>query len=151
MTYEELLEECSNEGLEIFERDMINKGLYCDGVVAINKKSTNAEKKCILSEEIGHYKTSIGNILDQTKLENIKQENIARAWGYKKLMPLTNIIKAYKYGCKNKSEIAEYLDITEEYFLETLEYYKLRFGLFCHIDNMFTITFEPLGVYKRFN
>lgn len=57
--YEELIAEYENE-LSIEERTMINKGLYCDNVVWINRKMSTAEKLSIIAEEIGHYKTSHG-------------------------------------------------------------------------------------------
>lgn len=78
MTYEELLWEAHNDSLDIYERDMkpTIKGLYSDNIIWINKFiPTNTEKICILAEELGHYHTSSGNIIDQSKLQNRKQEN----------------------------------------------------------------------------
>lgn len=49
------------------------KGLYIDGTITLNENlSTTSEKACILAEELGHYYTASGNILDQQ--ENRKQE-----------------------------------------------------------------------------
>lgn len=45
MTYEELLLEYTVEGLEVHEMEMINKGLYADGVIAIKKDQSTTEKK----------------------------------------------------------------------------------------------------------
>ncbi|MFQ9811247.1 MAG: hypothetical protein ACLRYB_18370 [Segatella copri] len=46
---------------------MKNDGLYADGCAWINKDMKSNRKYCILAEEIGHYETSVGNILDQEK------------------------------------------------------------------------------------
>ena len=60
------------------------KGLYCNNTVAINKSiSTQAEKSCVLAEELGHHYTTVGDIIDQTKASNRKQEYRARLYGYK--------------------------------------------------------------------
>ena len=45
------------------------KGLYCDGYIAINKDiETETERACILAEELGHYYTSSGDIIDQRNI-----------------------------------------------------------------------------------
>lgn len=80
--------EAYEEGIDIvhynFDSDQI-KGLYMDGVIALNQKlETTREKTCILAEELGHHETSFGNILDQTVTANRKQEYKARIWAYKK-------------------------------------------------------------------
>lgn len=61
-----------------FRNDNI-KGLYCDGVIALNSKfKDSAEKACVLAEELGHHYTTVGNILDQSDTNNRKQELRAR-------------------------------------------------------------------------
>ncbi len=121
MTYEELLLEYTVEGLEVHEMEMINKGLYADGVIAIKKDQSTTEKKCILAEEIGHYLTSDGNILDQGNVENIKQEDKARGWAYFRVLDPVGFVFAYKAGCRSRHEIAEYLDVTEEFCRKQLD------------------------------
>jgi len=39
------------------------------------------DKKGTLAEELGHHFLSFRDIRDQSKLVNLKQEKIARAWG----------------------------------------------------------------------
>lgn len=149
MTYEELIIDSNID--DIYELNMKTKGLYADGVIGISKHiETTTEKACILAEEIGHYHTSHGDILDQKSITNRKQELRARAWAYEKMIPLSSIIKGYQAKCKNRDELAEYLDVTEEFLLETIEYYKRKLGLFYRIDEKYIITFEPLGVFEQF-
>lgn len=55
------------------------KGLYYNGTIGIDKNiETDKEKACVLAEELGHYHTSSGNILDQGDVFNRKQELRAR-------------------------------------------------------------------------
>lgn len=122
--YEELIAEYENE-LNIEEHSMINKGLYCDNVVWINRKMSTAEKLSIVAEEIGHYKTSSGNILDQDSIANIKQELQARRWAYEKVLPLDLVMQAIMSGLTEVYDLAEHFDVTEIFMRECLKHYKL--------------------------
>lgn len=122
--YEELIAEYENE-LNIEEHSMINKGLYCDNVVWINRKMSTAEKLSIVAEEIGHYKTSSGNILDQDSIANIKQELQARRWAYEKVLPLDLVMQAITNGLTEVYDLAEYFDVTEIFMRECLKHYRL--------------------------
>lgn len=125
------------------------KGLYCDGTIAIdNHLRGRTEKACVLAEELGHHYTSSGNIPDQSSVENRKQEQVARAWAYNKLIGLVGIVDAYKAGCRNRSEMADHLDVTEEFLDEALERYRNKYGTYTSVDN-YIIYFEPsLGVLE---
>ncbi|SKA82330.1 protein of unknown function [Caloramator quimbayensis] len=152
MEYEKLLDEADEKNIDVIEMKFKGniKGLYCNNTIAINQNiKTNAEKVCILAEEIGHHYTSSGNILEQSNVINIKQEKIARNWAYKKLVGITSIIQAYKNGIRNKYELAEFLNVTEEFLDEALTYYKNKYGLFYTIDN-YIIYFDPLAILEKF-
>lgn len=150
--YEKLIKEAEKEDVEVVEKNLPKriKGLYCDGCIAINKNiTTYKEKACVLSEELGHYHTSSGDILDQSKIMNRKQERLARAWGYKRLVGIIDLVNAYEQGVKNRYELAEYLGVTEEFIDECINYYKEKYGLFYEIDN-YIVYFEPLGIFEKF-
>lgn len=153
MRYEKLLVEIDAEEIEIFENNYIGrmKGLYVDGTITLNSNiETDSEKACILAEEIGHYHTTTGNILDQSRIENVKQEKRARNWAYEKLIKTEDFMSAYKYGCTNQYEIAEYLNVTEEFLIQTINRYKEKYGLYYKTDN-YIIYFEPLGILEFYN
>lgn len=122
--YEKLLSEYDG-ALDISEHEMKSSGLYADGCIWINKNLKECEKVCILAEEIGHYHTSTGDILDQNDIQNVKQELRARKWAYNKLVPQDEIFRAIKNGCTEPWDIAEYLDVDEKTLREALEYYNL--------------------------
>mgnify|MGYP003379396717 FL=1 len=114
----------------------------------MEKIETSAEKSCILAEELGHHYTTVGNILDQSSVSNRKQELRARMWAYNKLIGLIGIIKSYEHGCQSYHEMAEYLDVTEEFLRDALEKYRQKYGVCTTVDN-YIIYFEPgLGVVK---
>lgn len=122
--------------------------MYCDCTVALNSNiETTTEKACVLAEELGHHYTTAGNIIDQSITENRKQEHRARVWAYRNAIDLTDIINAYKHGCRNRYELAEHLNITETFLTGAIEDYKARYGLFTRVDN-YVVYFEPLGVLE---
>lgn len=122
--YEQLLTEYDND-LIICEESMISHGLYCDGCVWINESLPTAQKVSVLAEEIGHYMTSVGNILDQSDINNAKQERQARVWAFNKIIPIERITEAAAKGYTQIYEMAEYLDVDEKFLREGLEYYGI--------------------------
>lgn len=151
MTYEKLQYE--HKCVNILETDLSEvrglKGLYVDNNIALEKNMTSTEKACVLAEELGHYYTTAGNILDQSKTENRKQELRARIWAYNKQIGLSGIVNAYKHGCRNLYEMAEYLDVTEEFLKDALQQYRNKYGVCKTIDN-YIIFFEPhLAVMEK--
>lgn len=122
--YDDLLAEY-DERLCIEERDMKNDGLYGDGCVWIRRSMSSARKACILAEEIGHYETSSGDILDQRDPNNVKQENKARRWAFEKLLPEENIYLAAMNGYVTTWDIADYFDLDEEFVKAALRYYGI--------------------------
>lgn len=151
-SYEMLEQDAHDEKVQIVPYDLGErlKGLYCDGTIALNIDiDTQTEKTCVLAEELGHHYTTTGNILDQSRPANRKQELHARLHGYDRLIGLTGIIRAYQHRCQNLSEMAEYLEVTEEYLKEALELYRQKYGTGVEIDN-YIVIFEPrLAVLEK--
>ena len=147
MNYEQLLAAADQEGLLIKEQPLTgHDGLIRGSRIAIRKDiETQVEKSCVLAEEIGHYRTSFGNILDQSKVESRKQEYRARLYGYNLKIGLAGLIRAYEARCRDRYEMAEYLDVTEEYLEEAIDCYKSKYGLYASVDN-YIIYFEPFAV-----
>lgn len=151
MDYHSLLQSATASGIDVYEKvlSLKTKGLYGDNVIWINRTLSSVEKTCTLAEELGHHFTTYGNILDQTKLKNRKQELRAREWGYTLLFPLEKLIDAQKEGIRNRFELAEYLNVTEQFLCDALKRYKEKYGLYKQIGKH-TICFEPLGVIENF-
>lgn len=131
--YEVLLEEAASDNIYIIENANFKSdadALINGDVIGINKnvKSFN-QRTCILAEELGHYYTSVGNILDQSIENNRKQEARARLWAYDKVLGLGGIVWAYLRGCCNLYEMAEELEVTESFLLDMLERYRNKYGI----------------------
>lgn len=150
MKYNALLNEANAEGISIKERPFKTYDGRLKGKdIYLRKDMNTTEKSCVLAEELGHYYTTVGDILDMNVPENRKQERQARLWAYNKLIGLTGLIRAYEHGCKSRYEIADYLEVTEEYLEECIECYKDKYGIYKEIDN-YVIYFIPcLTVFKK--
>lgn len=152
MNYEQL--QIQHDNLNIKEMNLSDvdglKGLYINGNIAIEKNMTATEKACVLAEELGHHYTTSGDILDLSDTGNRKQEFRARMWAYRKAFDLCDLVSAYKHGCRNRYEIAEYLEITEQFFDDAIKAYKQKYGICATIDR-YIIYFEPLGILEMYD
>lgn len=150
MTYEVLLNTADQAGLTVKEKPLSESdGLIKGNRIAIRKDiPTQAEKSCVLAEELGHYFTSAGNILDQTDTVNRRQEYRARLYGYNLKIGLTGIISAHTAGCRNLYEMADYLDVTEEYLKEALDCYQSKYGEYVKVDNYMIYFISTLAVLE---
>ena len=152
MTYEELLLEAETSGIAIKELPLQSSDGRIKGKrIAIRRDiPTLAKKADVLAEELGHYYTSVGRIVEQDSVNARKQERTARLWAYNKRIGLTGILKAFQNHCTSRYEIAEYLGVSEDTLAEALDYYRQIYGEGVMVDN-YLVRFEPtLQVYEYF-
>lgn len=143
MGYENLLIECDNEGINVKEKPLkANDGLCKGDKIAIKNTLNSKEKHCTLSEEYGHYKLTVGDITDLKNINNMKQEIKARRWGYEKIAGLEKIADAINKGAKNRYEIADMLEITDDFLDKVIHYFRLKYGVKRYCKGI-TFYFEP--------
>lgn len=143
ITYDELLMEADENNLITKEKPLrANKGRIKGNKIAIKQDMTETQKKCVLAEELGHYYTAVGTILDQANTVNRKLERRGRILAYNRLVGLTGIVEAYKHNCQSIAESAEYLGVTVGFLNDTLSYYKSKYGTYTTLDH-YCIIFEP--------
>ena len=148
MNYEALLEEADSNGLTIKERPLLaNDGRIRGTQILIRQNMPDCQKACVLAEELGHYHTTTGDILDQSSVSNKKQERTARLWAYNKMITLDKLVAAKEAGCRNGFEIAEHLNVTEEFLLEAIHCYQSKYGKGLQKDN-YLILFDPFNIYR---
>ena len=143
MELDELLTEADALGLPVTEKPFKTfDGRIKNNKIYLRQDMSHTNKKCVLAEELGHHYTTVGNILDQSDTGNRKQEEQARIWAYDHLVGLTGIIDCYKAGCRTISEMADALEVTEEFLREALERYRQKYGIYTTIGH-YIIYFEP--------
>lgn len=153
-SYERQITKAQLKGLDVKEKMLKSDAaaLISGKKIAVNKKKkmSECEKAWAVTEEIGHFETSVGDIIDITDMGNCKQERQARLWTYNDRIGLMGIIKAARHHCAGSFEIAEFLDVPEERLIEAVEEYRGIYGRSIALDN-YMIRFEPaLEVYEYF-
>jgi len=96
------------------------------GLIAIDtqKLKTRAEEKVCLAHECGHYSTgSYYNIYSDFDIKQ-KHENRATKWAITQIIPKDQLESAISKGVVDSYELAEYFDVTEEFMLKAINYYK---------------------------
>lgn len=149
--YEILLCEAEQQGLIVKEKKLQgHDGRIKGNRIAIRKDiKTTVQKTDVLAEELGHHYTSVGNILDLSVVQNRKQERQARLWAYNKRIGLCGLIRAYEHGCRNAHEIADFLNVTNEFLIDAIHCYREKYGVYANVDN-YTVYFIPqLVIAKR--
>lgn len=128
----------------------VQKGLIIKDVVYLNPDQTSEELTCTVAEEIGHYLTSVGDIVEQNSNEKCKQEQRARDVGALMLITPFNIIDCFDNGCRTIWECADHLSVTEETFRTAVKWYARKYdGVIT--EDKHTIWFHKNGtmsVYK---
>ena len=148
--YEILLDNAYNDGLLVKEKPLQGSdGRIKGSKIAIRENMTIPEKTCTLAEELGHHYTTYGNIMEQSDTANRKQEFRARAWAYNKQIGLLGLIRAYEYGCQNRFEIADYLEVTESVLEECISCYRKKYGVYKIVGNYIIYFIPTLAVFKR--
>lgn len=140
-----LLYEIEKNNLKVYELPMDKnvKGLCIGKNIIINKGLSNeAERNCILAEEIGHYKTTVGDITKGNTVACAKQELKARAYAYDMLIGLDGLVAASEAGSLSSAEAADFLCVTEAFFNDTIKYYIGKYGISTVFDSK-EITFIP--------
>lgn len=146
--YEKMLIE--HDYIEVRETNVMPNdlhGLWLGDLILIKRNLSETRKAEVLYEELAHHKLTYGNIVDQSKDINRKFENYARRHGYEAALPLRIIVEAHHYGVSNSYELAEYVQLSEEYIAEILKHYKNKYGIGTHYGE-YLITFEPLRVFE---
>jgi len=144
MTYDDLLIEADSNSLITKEKPLLaHNGRIKGDRIAIRQDLTETEKKCTLAEELAHYYVNSGDLSNMDKTENRKQEYKARIAAFDRLIGLQRLIDCYKRGgCHNLYNMADYLEVTEEFLLEALKYYKNKYGV-CVRSQDYLIYFHP--------
>ena len=126
--YEKLMSEFENELTFVFDKKIPKglPGLICDKTIYLNSDLPFNEAISILAEEIGHYKTSTPMDITDYR-SNGKEENKARQWGYKKLIPIDKLEKFINSKDDVQAhEIAEEFGVTDNYAVEAINMYRVK-------------------------
>ena len=151
MTYDDLTQEASDQGLEIKEKPLWGSdGRIKGNKIAIREDiETSVQKKCVLAEEIGHYCTTVGNIVRIQDVNGLKLERKARRWAHDLLINFERLYQSKLNGCITLSEVAEYIGVTDEFLVEAIENLHMRYGDYLYTEK-YIVSFDPFDIELRF-
>lgn len=130
MTYEDLLRECDANNLVVIETQLSSHmGLIDENLILINKDSDELTKKCVLAEEMGHWFTTYGDILNQYDVREVKQEKLARRWAFEKLLSFETIVCALSKCNGDCYDASELLDVTKDFLMQALACFIRKQGI----------------------
>lgn len=117
--------------------------------IFIEQEQPEVDKQVILTEEFMHVLTTVGVIVNQSQLNNRRQEQLARSLTYKHMLSFDDILNCYNHEIYELAEIATELDLPAEFIKNALEYFKTQIGTHGRYKNYevtigSTITFHKL-------
>lgn len=119
---ERILVKIDNHPIEGLNAVYLNLGNKV--IMILNPTDTQAEMACLLAEELGHHNTSPRRRLTYKTIEDTKAEARARRWAHRRILPPERILDALRMGIRERWELAEYLDVTEEFLEEAFRDYE---------------------------
>ena len=150
ITQRELLEqEIYDNGLSLYEIPLTGdlEGALIDKNIVIDSDSSLNRKNRIIRHELEHFYTCPYNLLKSPKPLQDKMEHIAHRRTIAKLVPLNALICAYRDGLNTSWEIADSLEVDEEFFLYALDVYHSIYG--CNYKYRgYLINFKPLNIKR---
>lgn len=94
------------------------KGLMIGNQITIDSNLSKEEQLQWMYEELGHIATTVGDITDYKKAGNMSDENVARHWGMRHLIPKEKLDKLVKHQFETDDEVADDLGVQTNYLHE---------------------------------
>lgn len=106
---------------------------------------TEAEKTCVLAEEIEHYITTPLNLFTSSKQMQNKFERIARLNATKRLIPFDKLVEAHRRSIRCVYELADFLNVTFKFLYQGITLYSEYYSEGV-VHKGFRISFNPLFI-----
>ena len=150
--YETLLDEALKKGFTVIEkypfRSSRIRGLCCDDTIALSEQiDTEAERTVILCEELTHATHSVGDIL-----EDARMERKARERSFDRLIGLAGLVDAFLANCREPWEFADHFGVPEDFLAAAMQNYRERYGTHVTVPTargLFALSFEPTLHVRR--
>ena len=123
---EEIIEEAESNGIEIFYGNLpLSEAVSVPGYIGLDYSlmTSPAKEKIACTHELGHNVTGGFYTRNSSPLEKRRAEVRADRYTYRKLLPLEDLQDAVRKGYREPWEIADYLELTNEFVADALKYY----------------------------
>lgn len=98
--------------------------LYGIKAIALHKDLSSNQERVCLAHELGHHVKGALYRKETPIFTRGQCEYKADKWAVHKLIPIRSLYAAFKKGCTEVWQLAEYFDVTEEFVQKTIEIYK---------------------------
>lgn len=89
----------------------------------VQKIETTKEEAVVLAHELGHCMTGSFYQIDTLQTRE-RMEYRAFKWAVQTVIPLKELLHQLKSGMVESYELAEYFNVTDEFMIKVLEFYK---------------------------
>lgn len=103
--------------------------LTIDNTVLLTNRCGFVDTLQNVGEEIGHVKTTAGDISKYSTKLDIQQEQQARQYGCRLLVNLDGIIACYKAGITTPWDMADFFEVSEPYIWRAIDSYRIKRGI----------------------
>ncbi len=139
---EQLIDDATNLGIVVDEKmlpqDTRLDGLYLHWehisltVILLNTHRPMRVQLAVMAEELGHFRTCVGNALDQRAVSAVKTERAGRVDAYRSILPVRKLSAALHSGTCTLWELSQRFGLPERFIHDAFEYYAqagdLRLG-----------------------
>lgn len=152
--YEKLLQSAYENGFIVLEYSQLGdkvKGLALEeGILLSEDLITEAERKCILAEEMAHLKLNNSVMIDLSNLNNASEELKARKLAVSIIVPFNRLVEtviSLGYSATMHS-VANELNVTEEFLEEAIGIYRSKYGPIRDYG-AYIVYFNPFRVIEK--
>lgn len=103
-------------------------GLTYGSEIFINKNKPAVTQYEVMFEEIAHYETGCGNIVNQRTRDERQQEQHARSLAFEHAVPLDGLIYCSTHDLWSVDEMVDYFNVSAEFLLKALDNYTIKKG-----------------------
>ncbi|MEA4928414.1 MAG: hypothetical protein VB104_07020 [Candidatus Limiplasma sp.] len=98
----------------------------------------------VLVEEIGHYATSFGVVVELDGVTEIKSENKAHEWAIEMLLPICKFAFAScLFQCSTVADYADHFNLDEGFVEEAIRYHQRKGNWMESFDPIFQMLVKP--------
>lgn len=92
--------------------------------IALRPGLSDAEEKTCLAHELGHHVRGVLYHRETPAFTRGWCEHRANQWAVHKLIPLRSLVAAFRRGCVEAWQLAEYFGVTEDFVRITVDIYR---------------------------
>lgn len=128
MITQRLYDIAAEKRIYVDELDISRPSMACEigelKHIALRPGLSDAEEKTCLAHELGHHVRGVLYRRETPAFTRGWCEHRANQWAVHKLIPLRSLLAAFRRGCVEAWQLAEYFGVTEDFVRTTVDIYR---------------------------